>query len=201
MNKPGSHRGSNATKKKKFTRKEIKKKPIDLVDKLRDYIVEFAESGKNSHCSTMLRCGDLSKRFKCGVGDIVVALKQLQKENLVSQINKRFLSFYVFTEDEPKVKEILPKKIFNFKNCPLCGNELIANEYIPYWEGYSFKCKYSCYSYEYIINIHKINIFNREFCLKNDAHKSFKGQFIKDVKKQINKLKKNDRYLVEILIR
>ena len=43
MNKPGSHRGSNSTKKKKFTRGEMKKKPITLVDKLREYILEFAE--------------------------------------------------------------------------------------------------------------------------------------------------------------
>ena len=128
-----------------------------------------------------------------------MAVKQLQREGLVSPIYKKRLSFSVETNNERNLAKIqIPEKLFNYSYCPLCKNKLITNERYTYWE---YSCKYSCYNYEFYNNTHHINIFKTKLSLNDNAHKSIKGQFVKSVEKQIDKMKKNNRYLVEILIR
>lgn len=116
MHKPGSHRGSAKVKKKKFLSGE-KKKPVQLIDKVRNYILEVKKQleedikrGKNVRKT--LNCKQLADLFKCKQRDIVVCIQQLNRECLVSSIHKHYMNFYILGIEELKKRKEKHKNTF-----------------------------------------------------------------------------------------
>lgn len=224
MHKPGSHRGSTKVKKKKFLSGE-KKKPVQLIDKVRNYILEVKKQleedikrGKNVRKT--LNCKQLADLFKCKQGDIVVCIQQLNREGLVSSIYKRYMSFYILGIEEPKKEKKNIKALFNFDNCPLCEKELVktehfhhiydenSNKHYSQWDikekiliSYTIKCENGCFYYDIYEKsyYHEIKVFDKRFSIPVDSHKSIINDMVAAVKKEINKLKKDEKYLVKLL--
>lgn len=198
INKPGSHRGANNTKKKKFSQGELRKQPIPLIDKVRIYVLNFKEEIKVTKQYNSLYCHDIAKDLKCKMGEVAVCVNQLHREDLVSSIRKRYMSFSVYEDYREKENNVIEHEIlFDYEKCPICNNELHKASYFN-----QIHCKYTCFSYTHgHLTDHEVDIFKKKFSVPIDAHKSITGQFVKDVEKEILRMKKNNRYVAEILTR
>ncbi|MDF2534374.1 MAG: hypothetical protein K0R18_531 [Bacillales bacterium] len=223
MNKPGSHRGAPSMKKKRFANGD-KKQPVLVVDKLREFCAEVrVEAEKNSttnkYTRTTFRCKDLAQKFKCRIGEVVKAVEHLNRERLTSTIGKRFLDFDVRYEDardkeDPRDLELFFKK----EHCPICGSELARKdrtrdirEYDQENKRYNIvsttlmasrvDCKNKCFTYDADRSFHVFSIFGDLISINSESHKSIVNHKLKEVKKEIDRFKKNERYVFEIMVR
>lgn len=219
INKPGSHRGAANIKKGKFVRGE-KKKAVPVFNKVKEFVLEkISIAEKNSKTGefyeTHFKCIELAKMFNCRIGDVAISINKLYHEGLTSEIRKRYMSFSIEYEAYERKEEEILNIYFDYKNCPVCSSELTVEEssinYNEYDENnkrikfktitrLSYHCKNNCFKYKATPYEHEVNIFNEVIKIGNNEHKSIVNDKIKVVERFIEKEKKNERYLIKIMM-
>jgi ribosomal protein S25 len=222
MHKPGSHRGAASVKKKKFGQE--KKKPIPLMDKLRELIAETKiqaedDAKHNRYVRNYLSCHALADQFNCNIGEVIVCVNKLMHEGITSSVSKRHKSFHVnYKQPQTHEKEI--DTIFRFDKCPVCDKELNKRDSFRTPGRWGFQkessqdsilvdfndsCKNGCFTHsghkvnncDYI----KVTVFDKKFDFIPNVHKSIRNSMVKDIEKEIGRMKKNERYVIEILMK
>lgn len=219
MNKPGSHRGAPSVKKKKFSR-ALKKQPIPARDKIKEFVLHAIsnaeeQSKKDGFVVSNFKYKDLTDKFKCKIGEVIKIVHELSREGLTSPEWRRKASFSIIYNNERGTEELKEIELyFNFESCPICEKKLFKEEYkmrrLIYDKEQNkhftknvitridLNCKNKCFLYASYHDTHDIRIFDNKYLIKNDDHNSIKNQKIKEIKKEIERLRKNERYVMKI---
>ncbi|MNY02356.1 hypothetical protein D3C86_1349270 [compost metagenome] len=142
-------------------------------------------------------------------------ITELSKEGLTSRVLKRNLSFSIIYDNgkDDETKDV--ESYFHFEFCPICNSELLKNEVLSPKFCYDeetnnmkiikkivtridMNCKNKCFVYTSQGSTHNINIFKDKYVIQTDDHNSIKNHMLKEIKKEIERLKKNERYVMKI---
>ena len=193
---------------KKKIRKEKKQKRSDLLELLKEYILEKRKILEYKEITTYqeryIENTNLMEKFKASEGSIKKALERLFREGLVGvEVRGRRRIIYDYTkipQVETKELDVIFK---NVETCPICSSKLnCTTKYADYTQNHLSKkeCSNNCFSQKYDKIVEIIKIYDKEFRHNNFSHRSERGDVKVLIEKEIKFWKKNKRYIARNLL-
>lgn len=220
MYKSNSHIGSFSSKKKKHN--DFRKKAKTPEDRLLKFINEektrinnLMKTNEKNYPSFHYKCSDVAEIIGTGYLEVVKAAISLSHKRLVTwpsgRTNEQY--FYIRGIDYYPEKNVeIPLKIYykldiKGDNCPVCESKM-PNQFYNALEktltrSCKFECSNGCFSYNGHVEseYHNVSVFDKKYSISNKTHKSIRNSQIHEVEKEVYKMKKDYRYLAEILER
>lgn len=212
--------GAYGSKKKKHgdykkPAKSPEQRLLNFINEEKTRINSLVKKTNMNYPSSEYKCSHVANIIGVSTLEVIRAAIVLCHKDLVSwpkgRNKEKYFTIYGI-DYRPNRKTIETLKI-HFKlnvrgdKCPVCESNM-PNSYFSAIEKIpsstcEFKCPNGCFSYYGHVSSadHLVTVFDKKFSISNKAHKSIRNTEIVNIKREIDKMKKDYRYLAEILER
>lgn len=187
--------------------RENKKLKIELIDKIREDILNIKDQlEKNQNLpyrQSHVKNEIFMKKYGASYGDVDRCLMLLEREGLIGKENGQ-MKWRSVAYDKSLIEEPVKKQIelwFKVEECPICSSRL-EEVVSKAWSHtiYHKKCHHGCFMQNYDECDESIQIYDKIFRHDSNTHKSISGTTKREVLKKIEFWKTKHRYIARNLL-